>query len=58
MDDSKPCQWCDNTSGTIDSQERHIEDLKEEIGKLRKELSNRSWINDNLNKQLVKRLIK
>ena len=55
---TKPCEWCNNTSGTIDSQEAHIEELKELIEKQRKELSNRSWLNDNLNKQLVKRLIK
>ena len=55
---NNPCEWCNNTSGKVDSQEAHIEELKELIERQRKELSNRSWINDNLNKQLVKRLIK
>jgi len=35
MDDSKPCQWCDNTSGTTDSQEAHIEELMLEVKNLR-----------------------
>ena len=32
---TKPCEWCNNTSGTIDSQERHIEELKAEVENLR-----------------------
>ena len=52
-----PCEWCNNTSGTIDSQDAHIEELKELIEKLREELSNKGWINENLNKQLVKKLL-
>ena len=31
MDDSKPCEWCNNTSGTIDSQEQNIESLEAEV---------------------------
>lgn len=35
MDDRKPCPWCDNTSGTIDSLEQHIEELMLEVKNLR-----------------------
>ncbi len=31
MDDKKPCSWCDNTSGTIDSLEYQLEMMAEEM---------------------------
>ena len=56
MSINKPFPWCDETSARIDSLEHLEEELeaaRERINDLEVQLENRSWINNNLNKQVI-----